>query len=92
MSAYVIVGFTPKDSDKLKEYSSSVPETLAKYSGKMVAKGAVEQLHGDNEHAMQVIVGFPTKDDALSWYNSDEYQSLIPLRDQGMDAKFQLIG
>jgi uncharacterized protein (DUF1330 family) len=92
MSAYVIVGFTPKDKEKLQEYSASVPPTLKKYSGEMIAKGTIEQLHGDKEHAMQVIVGFPSKDDALSWYNSEEYQALIPVRDQGMDAKFQLIG
>ncbi|GAA3917612.1 DUF1330 domain-containing protein [Litoribacillus peritrichatus] len=92
MSAYVIVGFTPKDKEKLQEYSASVPPTLAKFSGEMLAKGPIEHLHGDADHAMKVIVTFPSKDEAIAWYNSEEYQALIPTRDQGMDAKFQLIG
>ena len=92
MSAYVIVGFTPKDKKKLQEYSASVPPTLAKFSGEMLAKGPVEHLHGEPVHAMKVIVTFPSKDEAIAWYNSEEYQALIPTRDQGMDAKFQLIG
>ena len=92
MPAYIVVGFTPKNKEKLQEYSASVPPTLAKYSGELIAKGPIEYLNGDSEHQMKVIVTFPSKEDAMSWYNSDEYQALIPTRDEGMDAKFQLIG
>jgi len=41
---------------------------------------------------MQVIIAFPSKEDALHWYHCEEYQALIPIRDAGMDAQFQLIG
>lgn len=92
MPAYVTVHFTPTDKEKLQQYGASVPKTLAKYSGEFLVKGPSEQLHGDTGFQMQVILVFPTRELAQAWYHSDEYQALIPVRDAGMKAKFQLIG
>lgn len=92
MPAYVIVGFTPTDVEKLQQYGASVPSILAKYSGEIIAKGKSEQLHGDFGFQMQIIIAFPSKEVASAWYRSDEYQALIPIRDAGMDSQFQLIG
>ena len=92
MSAYIIVGTTPKDLDSLQQYGALVPATLAKYSGEILIKGPVEQLHGDFNYKAQVIIEFPSKDEALNWYNSDEYQALIAIRNKAMNSQFQLIG
>ncbi len=92
MPAYIIVGLTPKDKDKHQLYGASVPATLAKYSGEVMAKGPVEQLHGNFGFQAQVILAFPSNENALAWYNSAEYQAIIPTRDEGMDSQFQLIG
>jgi len=92
MSAYIIVGLTPKDTDKLQQYGASVPPILAKYSGEILTKGPVEKLHGDFEHKIQVVIAFPSREKALDWYHSDDYQALIPIRNEGMDSQFQLIG
>jgi len=92
MSAYIIVGVTPKDAEKLQQYGANVPSTLAKYSGEVIVKGPVEQLHGSFDHKVQVILMFPSREHAKDWYNSEEYQALILTRDQGMDSQFQLIG
>jgi uncharacterized protein (DUF1330 family) len=92
MSAYIIVGFTPKDKEKLLQYGASVVPTLKKSAGEIIVKGPAEQLHGNNGFEMQVIIAFPTKEDASAWYHSKEYQALIPIRDAGMDSQFQLIG
>jgi uncharacterized protein (DUF1330 family) len=91
MSAYIIVGLTPKDTDKLQQYGASVPPILAKYSGEILTKGPVEKLQGNFAHKIQVVITFPNREKALGWYNSAEYQALIPVRDQGMDSEFQLI-
>ena len=92
MSAYIIVGLTPKDADKIQEYGSQVPATLARYSGKVLAKGPVVQFHGSFDYDVQVIISFPTREDANNWYHSDDYQKLIPNRNQAMDSQFQLVG
>jgi uncharacterized protein (DUF1330 family) len=92
MAAFIIVGFTIKNAEKLKLYGASTPATLAKYSGEIVTKGPAEILHGNFNYDSQVIISFPSKEDALSWYQSDDYQALAPVRDEGMDSQFQLIG
>ena len=92
MAAYIIVGLTPKDTDKLQQYGASVPPILAKYSGEILIKGPVEQLHGEFNYKAQVIIEFPSKEEALNWYNSDEYQALTEIRNKAMDSQFQLIG
>jgi len=92
MTAYIIVGLTPKDAEKLQQYGANVPPTLAKYNGEVLVKGPVEQLHGQFDHKVQVILAFPSKGDAYNWYHSEDYQALISTRDQGMDSQFQLIG
>jgi len=91
MSAFIVVGFTPKDTEQLQQYGASVPSTLAKYSGEILSKGPVQKLHGDFAHQAHVVLVFPNKEKALGWYYSAEYQALIPVRDKGMDSEFQLI-
>ena len=92
MTAYIVVGFTPKDKEKLQQYGASVPSTLAAYEGELLAKGPVDQLYGEPLFTTQVIIAFPSREKASGWYQSAEYQALIPLRNLGMDAQFQLIG
>jgi len=92
MPAFIIVGLTIKDAEKLSQYSSCVPSTLIKYQGEFIAKGAVaERLEGTFEFDTQAVISFPTKEDARNWYYCAEYQALIPLRNEAMDAQFQLI-
>jgi len=92
MTAYIIVGLTPKNADKLQHYGASVPPTLAKYSGEILVKGPVEQLHGQFDYKVQVIIAFPTREKAHDWYYSENYQALVSTRDLGMNSQFQLIG
>ena len=92
MPAYISINFTPIDPDKLQQYGAAVPATLSNYAGEYVVKGAIEPLCGQSEFKTQVILQFPSKAHALAWYNSAEYQALLPLRNSAMHAQFQLIG
>jgi len=49
-------------------------------------------LHGEPAYQNGMIVTFPDKEAALAWYNSPEYQLLIPIRDKALDSRFRLIG
>lgn len=91
MPAYITVSFTPTNEDKLRQYVAAVPVTLAKYRGEFLVKGVLETLSGNTGYEMQVILGFPTKEQATGWYNSPDYQALIPLRDAAMRSQFQLV-
>ena len=92
MTAYVIFNSTIKDMDKLKEYSASAGKIVAQHGGKFLAKGPAEILCGEAEHKLVVLLEFDSLDVAKGFYHSDEYQALIPIRDQGMDVIVQLCG
>ena len=92
MPAYITVNFTPIDKEQLQQYVAAVPATLVKYSGEFLVKGIFENLSGNTDYEMQVILAFPNKEQASGWYYSAEYQALIPMRDAGMRSQFQLIG
>lgn len=92
MPAYITVNFTPTDEDKLRQYIAAVPATLAKYNGEILVRGMLEKLSGNIDYEMQVILAFPTREQATGWFYSPDYQALIPLRDAGMRSQFQLIG
>lgn len=92
MPAYIVVRLTPTDPEKYKEYGAAVTATLLQHSGEILAKGPAEYLHGNSGYQMQVIIAFPSRQEATSWYLSKEYQTLIPTRNAGMDSEFQLVG
>lgn len=92
MHAYLLVSFTPTDPEQLRQYAAAVPATLSPFGGEMLAKGAIEALHGEPRFTMQALIGFADKADAGAWYASAAYQAIIPLRDAGMDSQFTLLG
>ncbi|MDJ0759420.1 MAG: DUF1330 domain-containing protein [Woeseiaceae bacterium] len=91
MSAFVVVDLTPTDEEKLQQYSAAASATVARHDGEFIVKGSTEALNGGEHRRLKAIIKFPDRDTALNWYQSDEYQALVPLRDQGMDAVFHLV-
>lgn len=92
MSSLVIVNFNLLDQDKLKQYSTAAALTLVTYGGEFLAKGKPTHLHGDLNYSMTVVIQFTDKESAINWYESTEYQKIIPLRNEAMNSNFQLIG
>ena len=92
MSAFVVVDLTVRDVEKLTQYSAASTQTLVNFGGEFIAKGGIEALYGKSDYVTKVIIQFPNKEKARNWYESDQYQALIPLRTEGMDCQFHLIG
>ena len=84
MSAYLVVQAKVHDGDRFKIYLSQVPELIAKYGGKYLARGGQRvQLEGQDQDQRWVVIEFPTMEKAQQWYHSEAYQRLKALR---MDA------
>ncbi len=92
MTTLIIVDLTPLDKTKLAEYSGQAAETLKPFGGSFLVKGVIETLHGESVHQAKAVIQFPDKESAKNWYNSAEYQTIIPLREQGMHSQFHLVG
>ena len=92
MSAYVIIEFTVKDPDVVREkYSAIAGRTAKEHGGEVLAAGKWEILHGDPMLSSGAIMRFPDHEAAVRWYNSPEYQELIDVRSVAMDARFSLL-
>jgi uncharacterized protein (DUF1330 family) len=93
MSAYVIVEFTVKDPDVVREkYSLNAAQTVKERGGEVLAANVDwEILYGDPLFRSGVLNRFPDHETAVRWYNSPEYQQLIDDRSVAMDVRFSLL-
>jgi len=83
------VNITVKDAAKFDTYFSQALPTLADADAKLQFKGGnPEVIHGTNPHKVIVLFRFENKEKVIEWYNSDDYQALIPLRLEAADTVF----
>ena len=74
MSAYVIAQVEVKDAEAYAHYMAAVPETIAQYDGRYVARGGkVEVISGTLPYPRIVIIEFSTFEQAKAWAYSPEY-------------------
>ena len=86
MNAFLIAYVTVKDIDKFQSYAQAAGESMQAYGGKVLTKGqAIQNLVGDHGQQNVAIISFPDLENLESWYNSAEYQSIIPLRNQAAE-------
>lgn len=86
MSAFFVATVSVKDGEKFKEYAAKSAETFRPFSGELVIRGKfVGTFVGNAGHQATAVVKFPNLDALESWYASDAYQALIPLRDEASD-------
>lgn len=86
MAAYLVGHITVKDNGLWQEYMAGVKESLAPFDSKVVFRGQLDKvLAGHHEHNLVVVIEFPDNSTLDTWFNSEKYQSLIPLRDKAAD-------
>ena len=76
MKAYWIAVY--KDSsylENLKNYVEKANPAFKKFSGKLLVRGGKTETVEGNVSPRTVIIEFPSVEDALKCYHSDEYQS-----------------
>jgi uncharacterized protein (DUF1330 family) len=92
MSAYVIVQGTVKDAEKMQEYGAAAGPSIAPHGGELVCRGPAQVLAGATDYQMAVVISFPDAAAARAWYESPEYQAIIPTREAALDSVFVLVG
>ncbi len=91
MTATVFVQLTVKDGERMQEYASGAGPTVQAQGGAIVGRFGIEEvLAGSCEHQRLLMLEFPSVEAARGWYNSAEYQALIPTREAAADALFIL--
>lgn len=86
MSAFFVATVRIKDPVKFQEYAQQAGATFAAHGGELMLRGKADRvLVGDLDHETVGIVRFPDDAALNTWYGSDAYQALIPLRDAAAD-------
>ena len=79
--AYVIGNITITNADGYAHYSARVPAVVAAFGGHYRVRGGMATpLDGQASAARHVVIEFPSREAAQAWYDSVEYQSILPLR------------
>ena len=92
MAAYFIIDSNVHNPDRMKEYADKVRDTLAAHGGKpIVSAPDPEVIEGDWTPQRVVVLEFPDVEAARVWYNSPEYQEILPIRFEAANDKLLLV-
>lgn len=92
MSAYLISNIDVHDDQAYGQYRSRVPQIIASHGGRFIVRGgAVHVLEGDPDAHRLVVIQFPNFAAAQAFYNSPEYQEIIPLRTEVSDGSLLIV-
>ncbi|MFD1196219.1 DUF1330 domain-containing protein [Seohaeicola saemankumensis] len=79
MTAYIIARIEVTDLEDYKTYASQTVALAEKAGGTFLVKGGpMTQIEGSGPDR-HVIISFPTREQALAWYESPEYQAILPI-------------
>ena len=81
MSVYVVAQGRIEKPDQLALYVAQALPTISAHGGRVVAFDETpEVVEGTIDYPRTVIVEFATREAFRAWYDSPEYQAILPLR------------
>jgi uncharacterized protein (DUF1330 family) len=84
MSAYWVARSKINDPVEYKKYTDRVPAIIARYGGKVLARGGRFQiLEGPQKFHRFVVIEFPSLEQAVACHDSPEYQEASAFRKKG---------
>lgn len=81
MPAYWVARSRIEDPVEYKKYTDLVPGIIAKYGGKVLARGGKYEIMEGPEHFHRfVVIEFPTFEDGVACFRSPEYEEAAAYR------------
>jgi uncharacterized protein (DUF1330 family) len=81
MAVYVVAQSRIENPEMLAEYVSGALPTIMSHGGRVIAFDETPQsIEGEIEHPRTVIVEFESEEAFRGWYDSPEYQEILPKR------------
>ena len=92
MNVFMIITINVKDTMKFKTYLEKIQAVASPYGAEIVSRGRYhtnlvnEQGHAQSSNPnIAIIVSFPSIEQLESWFNSEEYQEIVPLRKEAAE-------
>lgn len=92
MSYLFIVETNITDQTWINDYLLNVTPLVSLFGGKYLTRtSSIELLEGTGKPQFSLVAQFPSKEDALGFYNSEEYKPFKQARQSGSVSKFLLV-
>ena len=92
MTVYIIARFKIHDRSEYDKYSAGFHDVFTKFDGKMLSVDEDPTvLAGEWNDTRSVIIEFPSKESALAWMTSDDYQAIAKHRNAGSTVNSILV-
>lgn len=79
--AYLVGQITVTHPEGYALYQQHVPKTIADFGGRYLVRGGQStQIEGESHGERNVVLEFPSREQAQAWYHSEAYQSILPHR------------
>jgi len=92
MASYVILDIDVTDPDAYEAYRSRGGAIVDQYGGRFLVRGGdPETVEGGWAPSRIVVLEFPTADQARAWYESPEYQEILPIRERAANSRAILV-
>ncbi len=80
-AGYVIGQMLISDPEQYERYRAHVVATVKAHGGEFLVRGGPQEVvEGTPPGPRSVILRFPSVEAAHAWYNSPDYQKIIPIR------------
>ena len=79
MAAYCIAQIEVTNMDEYMKYASQTIASAEKHGGEFLVKGGQAEWIEGSGSDRNVIVKFESVEVAKAWYNSDDYQKILPI-------------
>ena len=92
MPAFIVAQITIQDRNEYSQYEAGFIEIFSKFNGRVLSVDEdPEILEGHWPYTRTVLIEFPSNDDAMAWYRSDEYQRLAEHRFASSEANIVVV-
>ncbi len=92
MPVYVVAQGRIENREMLDQYVSKVMPTIQAGGGRILGfDESAEVIEGEIAHPRTVILEFPSQEAFRSWYDSADYQAIIPLRQESTPGTLILV-
>lgn len=92
MTHYIVAQIDIVDRETYAKYEAGFMEIFVKYDGTMLAVDEDPKLlEGSWPYTRTVLISFPSQEQAMDWYQSDEYQALAQHRFASSSANISVI-
>ena len=92
MSAYIIADTQVSDPVAYDDYRPLAAASIARFGGRFIVRGGkVDLLEGEPQPERIVVIEFPDAGTARRWYQSEEYQTALKIRQAASRGRVLLV-